>query len=95
MLSAYFVRNVKFVPRIHPPTSPEIWLFQIIVVPLHTVKTKFAIMELKFTLKDTKETQTLQMTQAARSAPANIAEGNVEVTDRKSLVVIQGRRRLY
>lgn len=54
-----FVQNVKFVPRIHPPTSPEIWLFQIIVVPLHTVKTKFAIMELKFTLKDTKEKQTL------------------------------------
>ena len=59
MLSAIFVQNVKFVPRIRPPTSPEIWLFQIFVVSLHSVIRNNGNMELKFTLKDAKEKQTL------------------------------------
>ena len=59
MLSAFSVRNVKFVPQIHPPTSPKIWLSQIFVVPLHSVINISGKMELKFTLKDSKEKQTL------------------------------------
>ena len=51
MLSAIFVQNVKFVPRIRPPTSPEIWLFQIFVVSLHSVIRNNGNMELKFTLR--------------------------------------------
>lgn len=54
-----FVRNVKFVPRIRPPTSPEIWPFQNKFVPLHLEIKNIGYMELKFTLKDAKEKQTL------------------------------------